>query len=84
MSLMKKFLELRRKRRLEKYQRMNSEVLCSILYDTMREQTKEGINIPTFMLVNQRYNKLGITCPKDLERVYTEFFLQGKVSGIEL
>ena len=84
MNLIKKFLELRKQKRLEKYQRMNSEIICAIAHDVYNEQTKAGVYIPAFQIVNQRYNSLGISTPNDLKRVYTRFFLDGLVSGIEL
>ena len=84
MSLIKKILSNIRRKRLEKYKRMNSEILCAIAHQVYKEQTEAGVNLPAFQLVSQRYNKLGISTPKDLIRVYTQFFLDGQVTGIEL
>jgi hypothetical protein len=81
---LKKFFELRKKRRLEKYKRMKSEILCAIAHNAYKEQTNGVINVPVFQVITQRYNNLGISSPKDLTRVYTNFFLDGMVSGIEL
>lgn len=84
MSLIKKILSNIKRKRLEKYKRMNSEILCAIAHQVYKEQTEAGVNLPAFQLVSQRYNKLGISTPKDLIRVYTQFFLDGQVTGIEL
>lgn len=81
---LKKFFELRKKRRLDKYKRMKSEILCAIAHSAYKEQTNGVINVPVFQVITQRYNNLCITSPKDLTRVYTNFFLDGMVSGIEL
>ena len=83
MNLFKKIVSIVKNRRLEKYKRMNSEILCAIAHQVYKEQ-RGGANIPVFMTVNQRYNDLHITTPKDLTRTYTQFFLDGLVSGIEL
>jgi len=84
MNLIKRFFELRKQKRLEKYQRMNSEILCAIAQQVYKEQTEAGVNLPAFQLVKQRYNSLGISTPKDLIKTYTQFFLDGQVTGIEL
>jgi hypothetical protein len=63
---------------------MNSEILCAIAHQVYKEQTEAGVNLPAFQVINQRYNNLGITTPKDLTKTYTKFFLDGMVSGIEL
>jgi hypothetical protein len=63
---------------------MNSEILCAIAHQVYKEQTKAGVNIPAFQVITQRYNRLGISTPKDLVKVYTQFFLDGQVTGIEL
>lgn len=83
-KLIKKFFELRRQKRLEHYKRMDSEIRCAIAYDIMKRQAKETVKIPTFEVINQRYDELGITSPKDLTRTYTRFYLEGMVSGVEL
>ena len=84
MSLMKKLFERIKQRRLARYKRMNSEILCAIAHQVYKEQREAGVNIPAFQIINQRYNKLGISTPKDLIRTYTKFFLEGQVTGIEL
>ena len=84
MNLIKKILKNIQQRRLAKYKRMNSEILCAIAHQVYREQTEAGVEIPAFQIINQRYNKLGITTPKDLMKAYTQFYLDGLVSGIEL
>jgi hypothetical protein len=63
---------------------MNSEILCAIAHQVYKEQTKAGVKLPAFQLVKQKYNSLGISTPKDLTRIYTQFFLEGQVTGIEL
>ena len=83
-KLIKKIFELRRKRKLAQYKRMNSEIVCAIAYDVLKRQATEGVTIPPFMVINQRYNELGINSPKDLQRTYTRFYLEGMVSGVEL
>ena len=84
MNWIKKFFELRKQKRLASYKRMDSEIRCAIAYDVMQRQAKETIKIPTFDVINQRYNELGIDTPKDLKRTYTRFYLEGLVSGVEL
>lgn len=84
MGLMKKIFEKLQQKRLERYKRMNSEIVCAIAYQVYKEQTEAGVNLPAFQIINQRYNNLGITTPKDLTKTYTKFFLDGMVSGIEL
>ena len=84
MNLIKRFFELRKQKRLERYQRMHSEILCAIAQQVYKEQTEAGVKLPAFQLVKQRYNSLGISTPKDLIRTYTQFFLDGLVTGIEL
>lgn len=84
MNIFKKFFEFQKKKRLDKYQRMNSEILCAIAYDAYKGQQKDSLNIPIFQVIDQRYKDLHITTPKDLKKVYTQFFLDGMVSGIEL
>ena len=83
-KLIKKFLELRRNKRVKKYQRMKSEILCAIAYDVLHKQTKENVTIPAFMIINKRYDDLNIVTPKDLVKTYTQFYLDGNVSGVEL
>lgn len=83
-KLIKKFLGLRKQKRLAQYRRMDSEIRCAIAYDVMKRQTKEEVKIPAFEIINQRYNELGIDTPKDLTRTYTRFYLEGLVSGVEL
>jgi ferritin-like protein len=83
-KLIKKFLGLRKQKRLAHYKRMDSEIRCAIAYDVMKRQTKEEVKIPAFEIINQRYNELGIDTPKDLTRTYTRFYLEGLVSGVEL
>ena len=63
---------------------MDSEIRCAIAYDVMKRQAKEKVKIPAFQLIDQRYNELNITTPKDLTRTYTRFYLEGMVSGVEL
>lgn len=84
MGLMKRIFEKLRQRKLEKYKRMNSEILCAIAHQVYKEQTEAGVNLPAFQVINQRYKSLGITTPKELVKTYTQFFLDGMVSGIEL
>lgn len=84
MGLVKKIFEKLQQKRLERYRRMNSEILCAIAHQVYKEQTEAGVNLPAFQVINQRYNNLGITTPKDLTKTYTKFFLDGMVSGIEL
>ena len=84
LKLIKKFLELKRKKKLDRYKRMNSEILCAIAHQVYKEQAAQDIKIPAFMVINNRYNSLKITTPKDLVRTYTKFFLEGAVSGVEL
>jgi len=84
MGLMKRIFEKLRQRRLERYKRMHSEIICAIAHQVYKEQTEAGVNLPAFQVINQRYNSLGITTPKDLMKAYTQFYLDGKVSGIEL
>ncbi len=84
MSLIKRILEPIKKRRLERYQRMNSEILCAIAHQVYNEQRSAGVNIPAFQIINQRYNDLHISTPKDLTRTYTQFFLDGLVTGVWL
>lgn len=83
-KLIKRFLALRKQRRLAHYKRMDSEIRCAIAYDVMKRQAKEEIKIPAFEIINKRYNELGIDTPKDLTRTYTRFYLEGLVSGVEL
>ena len=83
-KLIKKFLQLRRQKKLAQYKRMDSEIRCAIAYDVMQRQAKETIKIPAFDIINKRYNELGIDTPKDLQRTYTRFYLEGLVSGVEL
>ena len=83
-KLIKRFLKLRKLKRLEHYKRMDSEIRCAIAYDVMKHQAKEEVKIPAFEIINQRYNELGIDTPKDLTRTYTRFYLEGLVSGVEL
>ena len=84
MGLMKRIFERLKQKRLERYKRMHSEILCAIAYEVYNEQAKAGVILPAFQVVEQRYKNLGITTPKDLEKTYTQFFLKGMVSGIEL
>lgn len=84
MSFMKRLIELIKRKKLKKYQRMNSEILCAIAHQVYKEQSKESVNIPAFQEINQRYNSLHISTPKDLERTYFNFYLKDLVSGIEL
>lgn len=84
LKLIKKYLELRRMKKLAQYRRMDSEIRCAIAYDVMKRQAKEEVKIPAFEIINQRYNELGIDTPKDLTRTYTRFYLEGLVSGVEL
>ena len=83
-KLIKKFIQLRKQKRLNHYKRMDSVIRCAIAYDVMKRQAKEMVKIPAFEIINQRYNELGITSPKDLTRTYTRFYLEGMVSGVEL
>lgn len=84
LKLIKKYLELRRMKKLAQYRRMDSEIRCAIAYDVMKRQAKDTIKIPVFDTITQRYNELGIDSPKDLQRTYTRFYLEGLVSGVEL
>lgn len=84
LKLIKRFLKLRKQKRLAHYKRMDSEIRCAIAYDVMMRQTREEVKIPAFEVINQRYNELGIDTPKDLTRTYTRFYLEGLVSGVEL
>ena len=84
MGLMKRIFEKLRQRKLEKYKRMNSEILCAIAHQVYSEQRSAGVNIPAFQIINQRYNDLHISTPKDLTRTYTQFFLDGLVTGVWL
>ena len=84
MNLIKKFLELRKKRQLAKYQRMNSEILCAIVHQVNNEQKEQEVKLPVFYEVSQRYNNLNIKTPLDLKTVYQNLFKEGMVSGIEL
>lgn len=83
-KLIKRFFQLRKQKRLAHYKRMDSEIRCAIAYDVMNRQAKEKVKIPAFEVINQRYNELNITSPKDLTRTYTRFYLEGMVSGVEL
>ena len=83
-KLFKRFLQLRKQKRLAQYKRMDSEIRCAIAWDVMTRQAKETVKIPAFEVINQRYNELGITTPKDLQKTYTRFYLEGLVSGVEL
>jgi len=83
-KLIKKFVEKQKAKRKEKYQRMNSEILCGIAWQVNNEFKKSAVNIPEFLEVTNRYNSLGIKTPKILKEVYKDFFYQGLVSGIEL
>lgn len=83
-KLIKRFFQLRKQKRLAQYKRMDSEIRCAIAYDVMKRQAKEEVKIPAFEVINQRYNELGIDTPKDLQRTYTRFYLEGLVSGVEL
>lgn len=83
-KLLKRFLQLKKQKRLASYKRMDSEIRCAIAYDVMKRQVKEKVKIPAFQLIDQRYNELNITTPKDLTRTYTRFYLEGMVSGVEL
>lgn len=73
-----------KQRTLEKYRRMDSEIRCSIVYDVLKEQEQQGVKLPAFQEVEQRYKALNITTPTDLKRVYTRLFFEGAVSGVEL
>lgn len=84
LKLIKKYLELRRMKKLAQYRRMDSEIRCAIAYDVIQRQAKDTIKIPVFDTITQRYNELGIDSPKDLQRTYTRFYLEGLVSGVEL
>ena len=84
MNWIKRFFRLRKQKKLASYKRMDSEIRCAIAYDVMQRQAREGVTIPSFMLINQSYNELGIYSPKDLKRIYTRFYLEGMVSGVEL
>ena len=84
LKLIKRFLQLRKQRKLAQYKRMDSEIRCAIAYDVFMRQRNEMVKIPAFEIINKRYGELGITCPKDLTRTYTRFYLEGMVSGIEL
>lgn len=83
-KLLKRFLQLKKQKRLASYKRMDSEIRCAIAYDVMKRQAKEKVKIPAFQIIDQRYNELNITTPKDLTRTYTRFYLEGMVSGVEL
>ena len=84
MKLIKRFLQLLRQKKLAQYKRMDSEIRCAIAYDVMQRQAKETVKIPAFEIINQRYNELNISTPKDLKKTYTRFYLEGMVSGVEL
>ena len=84
LKLIKKYLELKRMKKLAQYRRMDSEIRCAIAYDVIQRQAKDTIKIPVFDTITQRYNELGIDSPKDLTRTYTRFYLEGLVSGVEL
>ena len=84
MNIFKKFIEFRKKKNLEKLKRMDSEIRCAIAYSVYKQQQKEKVTLPIFEVINQRYKDLKITTPKDLKRVYTQFFLEGAVTGVEL
>lgn len=73
-----------KRRKLEKYRRMDSEIRCSIVYDVLKEQEQQGVKLPVFQEVEQRYKRLNISTPLDLKKVYTRLFLEGAVSGVEL
>ena len=83
-KLIKRFLQLRKQKKLAQYKRMDSEIRCAIAYDVMKRQAREEVKIPAFEIINKRYNELGIDTPKDLQRTYTRFYLEGLVSGVEL
>ena len=83
-KLIKKFLGIRKQRRLAHYKRMDSEIRCAIACDVLQRQARENRKMPTSYVINQRYNELGIDSPKDLTRTYTRFYLEGLVSGVEL
>lgn len=84
LKLIKTFLKLRRKKELDRYKRMDSEIRCALAYAAFKEQQKESIKMPICNVVDQRYKDLKITTPKDLIKTYTQFFLEGAVSGVEL
>ena len=84
MNFIKQFLDNRRARLKEKYQRMNSEILCAIVNQVEKEQKEQELKISAPYLVARRYNCLHIKKPIDLKNVYKSFFKQGLVSGIEL
>lgn len=83
--MLKQFIERLKARRKAQYQRMNSEILCAIIrqVDIESRLSKEA-NIPSFLEVDKRYNRLGIKTPKRLYEVYLDFYNQGLVSGIDL
>lgn len=84
LNIFKKFMQLRRKKQLDRYKRMNSEILCAIAYDVYKKQEVQDLKVPAFMLINNRYKELNISTPKDLIKTYTQLYLQGAVSGVEL
>ena len=43
LKLIKNFLNLRRKKKLERYKRMHSEIRCALAYAAFKEQQKESI-----------------------------------------
>lgn len=84
-KLIKKLITKYRAKQKAKYQRMNSEILCAIIRQVdLDAKLSKGVNIPSFLEVDDRYNSLGIKTPKRLKEVYKNFFQQGLVSGIEL
>ena len=84
LKLIKNFMAMRRKKQLKRWQRMNAEILCAIAHDVYKEQEVQELKVPAFMVINQRYNDLKITTPKELVKTYTQMFFKGAVSGIEL
>lgn len=83
-KLIKKLITKYRAKQKAKYKRMNSEILCGIVWQVNKEFKQSAVNIPEFLEVSNRYNRLGIKTPKRLKEVYKDFFQQGLVSGIEL
>lgn len=84
MGIIKSFIEKKQEKLHKKCQRMNSEIICAIVYQVKKEQRKQSVSLPPFQEVQNRYDSLGIKTYKDVINTYKLFHSKHLVSGIEL
>ena len=84
--MLRRFIEHRRKKHLEKLRLFNaamkSEIINAIQYEVREEQKGSKINLPYFTEVQNRIDRLHITSFRDLCNVYKQFAQEGRVSGV--